>query len=110
MEHRIWYIYQNGQQTGPFDIGQIKQLYTSSMMTHDAYLFKVGWKDWTPVESCLGEIGVEGASALPALPQIIDRKRLNAPRATVKGRIDFHNNTRLISGVGVNISSTGIFL
>ena len=60
MDDRIWYIYQNSQQMGPFDPEQVKQLSSNSMISREAYLFKVGWKDWRPIEECAEEIGLEG--------------------------------------------------
>ena len=55
---QIWYVYQNGQQLGPFAGLQIKQMVDSKMIPQDAFLFKVGWKDWRPIEECLEEVGV----------------------------------------------------
>lgn len=105
MSEQVWYIYQQGQQLGPFDASQLKQMIDSKMIAQDAYLFKVGWKDWRPVEDCFNELGVI-SNAPPATPQ----RRAGAPRATIQGRVIVHNNGQLVIGAGVNISTTGIFV
>ena len=105
MSDQVWYIYQQNQQLGPFAGDQLKQLVDNNMVATDAYFFKVGWKDWRPVEDCLEQIG-SLAVMEPASPQ----RRSGAPRATVKGRVIVHNNGQLVIGSGVNISTTGIFV
>jgi hypothetical protein len=112
MSEQIWYVYQNGQQLGPFAGLQIKQMVDSKMIPHDAYLFKVGWKDWRPIEDCNEELGEEigvDMSASPVQSSTADRREA-APRAGISGRVVVHNNGQLVIGTGVNISSTGIFV
>jgi hypothetical protein len=104
---QIWYVYQNSQQLGPFAGQQVKQLLDNKMIPQDAYLFKVGWKDWRPVEDAFEELGVEQATPAAAKS---DERRATAPRATINGRVVVHNNGQLVIGGGVNISSTGIFV
>lgn len=106
MSEQVWYVYQSGQQLGPFAGHQIKQMVDTKMIPQDAYVFKVGWKDWRPIEETYGEIGVENMPAAPAT----DERRSAAPRASIGGRVVVHNNGQLVIGAGVNISSTGIFV
>lgn len=105
MSEQFWYIYQQQQQLGPFGNDQIKQLLDTNMISQDAYLFKVGWKDWRPMEDCLDELGVDAN-----LPPSTDQRRAGAPRASIQGRVIVHNNGQLAIGSGVNISTTGIFV
>ncbi len=106
MNEQNWFVYQGNQQLGPFTTGQVVQMIDSKMIAQDAYLFKVGWKDWRPYEECMEELGLK-----PAAPQQdSDERRSAAPRATILGRVIVHNNGQLIIGSGVNISSTGIFV
>jgi Tfp pilus assembly protein PilZ len=107
MNEQVWYVYQQGQQLGPFGGDQITQMADTKMIAQDAYLFKVGWKDWRPIEECFTELGMEAPTVTTAPDS--DR-RDTAPRATVKGRVIVHNNGQLVIGGGVNISSTGIFV
>ena len=107
MNDQVWYVYQNGQQLGPFGDDQIKQMTTTKMIAQEAYLFKVGWKDWRPIEDCGEELGMDVPK--PEAEKESDR-RVTAPRATVSGRVIVHNNGQLVIGGGVNISSTGIFV
>ena len=104
-----WYVYQASQQSGPFASTQVTQMMSTKMIAQDAYLFKVGWKDWRPLEDCLEELGVKGSTEVPSAEATLNR-RSAAPRATVAGRVIVHNNGQLIIGSGVNISSTGIFV
>lgn len=111
MDERVWYIFQNNQQMGPFDGDQIKQLHTNSMINQDGYLFKVGWKDWRPIQDCLGEFGVDAPSSGGGLSEgELAVRRQQAPRATINGRVDVHNDAQFSAGAGVNISATGIFV
>jgi hypothetical protein len=108
MNEQLWYVYQNGQQLGPFSGPQIKQMVDSKMIPQDSYLFKVGWKDWRPIEETYDELGVE--STAPRAPVTEAERRATAPRATISGRVIVHNNGQLVIGAGVNISSSGIFV
>jgi hypothetical protein len=104
MSEQIWYVFQQGQQMGPFSSEQMQQLVSNKIIAQDAYLFKVGWKDWRPVEETHQELGL--GSAKPAEAARVQ----GAPRASIKGRVMVHNNGQLQVGGGVNISSTGIFV
>jgi hypothetical protein len=107
MNDQVWYVYQHGQQLGPFAALQIRQMIDIKMIPQDAYLFKVGWKDWRPIEETLEELGVAGA---PKTTKASDERRSTAPRATIAGRVIVHNDGQLIIGSGVNISSSGMFV
>jgi hypothetical protein len=78
------------------------------MISQGAYLFKVGWKDWIPLEDGLVELGLKPRPTLPPLP-VADR-RIHAPRASMMGKIIVHNHANLSIGHGVNISLTGVFV
>lgn len=106
MNEQIWYVYQQSQQLGPFTSQQITQLMHTKMIAQDAYLFKVGWKDWRPIEETYAELGVSS----PVVAAGDDNRRATAPRATIQGRVIVHNNGQLVIGAGVNISASGIFV
>lgn len=110
MNEQVWYVYQNGKQLGPFAVAQVRQMVDSKMIPQDAYLFKVGWKDWRPIEETFEEIGI--AAPAPAVGSKVDadERRAVAPRATITGRIIVHNDGQLVIGSGANISSCGIFV
>ncbi|MFY7927507.1 MAG: PilZ domain-containing protein [Oligoflexus sp.] len=114
MSEQVWYLYQNGQQTGPFDTQQVSQIFHSNMIAKDGYIFKVGWKDWRPVEEgyeALGLINPDKKTMTPEEEQAhIERRLKAAPRATISGRVVVHNNGQLTIGQGVNISVDGIFV
>lgn len=106
MNEQNWYVYQQGQQLGPFANTQITQMIASNMIAQDAYLFKVGWKDWRPIEETYEELGLPKPQSAVVSPE----RRAAAPRASIQGRVIVHNNGQLVIGAGVNISSTGIFV
>ncbi len=106
MNDQIWYVYQNSQQLGPFATAQITQMLDSKILAKEAFFFKVGWKDWRPVEDCYEELSIKRENIAPATAE----RRSAAPRASIAGRIVVHNNGQIIIGQGVNISSTGIFV
>ncbi|MFK7825118.1 MAG: PilZ domain-containing protein [Oligoflexales bacterium] len=105
MSEQVWYIYQQSQQQGPFDHPKIMQMLGTNMISQDAYLFKVGWKDWLPLEDCHGQLGTTPSGNADTIV-----REARAPRATIKGRIIVHNNGQLVIGAGVNISSSGMFV
>lgn len=104
MSDLVWYVYQASQQLGPFTTEQITQMFHNKMIAQDAYLFKVGWKDWRPIEDTTEELGILGLQAASVT------RRVGAPRASIAGRVIVHNNGQLVIGSGVNISTTGIFV
>jgi Tfp pilus assembly protein PilZ len=106
MSDTQWYVYQNSQQMGPFGTPQVAQMVSGKLVAPDAYLFKVGWKDWRPIEDCYEELGIKGPAPAPSTSE----RKATAPRASISGRVIVHNNGQLIIGSGVNISSTGIFV
>lgn len=106
MNDQIWYVYQNNQQLGPFATAQITQMLDTKVVVKEAYLFKVGWKDWRPVEDCYEELAMKRDN----IPLATEERRSAAPRASIAGRIVVHNNGQIVIGQGVNISSTGIFV
>ncbi len=116
MSEKVWYLYQNNQQVGPFDSQQVTQLFTTHMIAKDGYIFKVGWKDWRPIEEgyeALGLTQIIDSNMPPAAPEAkaaSERRREGAPRAGISGRVVIHNNGQLTIGQGVNISVGGIFV
>ncbi len=105
MSELVWYVYQHNQQLGPFGSEQIVQMLHTKMIAQDAYLFKVGWKDWRPLEDTYEELGLNNMSKPASV-----MRRAGAPRASIQGRVIVHNNGQLVIGAGVNISKTGIFV
>lgn len=111
MEDKHWYCFQNKAQLGPFSTVTIIEMYHNKIITQESYLFKVGWKDWRPLEDCLKELELStNSQQKPSSPEKIIERRKNAPRATVGGQIIVHNNSQLIKGKAANISSTGLFI
>lgn len=111
MSDQVWYVYQNGRQLGPFANQQIRQMVDNQMIPQDAYLFKVGWKDWRPIEETYDEIGIATAANTAQVDAVkANERRATAPRASINGRIVVHNNGQLVIGTGANISATGIFV
>jgi len=114
MSEQIWYLYQNGQQVGPFETEQVTQLYLTNMIAKDGYIFKVGWKDWRPLEDGYEALGIPNPNqdrvGDAGYQEELDKRRNGAPRAAIKGRVVVHNNGQLSVGHGVNISVGGIFV
>ena len=87
MSDQVWYLYQNGQQVGPFDTQQVSQLYINSMIAEDGYIFKVGWKDWRPVEDGYEALGLDKPQSAQRSPEEAERRKATAPRASINGRV-----------------------
>lgn len=114
MSEQVWYLYQNGQQVGPYDAEQVSQLYTTNMIAKDGYIFKIGWKDWRPIEEGYEALGLNNPGKTQLTTEEynkqLEKRREAAPRASINGRVVVHNNGQLAIGQGVNISVNGIFV
>lgn len=111
MQQEMWYIYQNSQQAGPFPKEKVVEMLTSNMISQNAFLFKGGWKDWRPLNECVGELKEGASDETPPIPPQNEQELADRPpRATINGQIIVHNNGELVIGGGVNISSSGVFV
>ncbi|MCX6129389.1 MAG: PilZ domain-containing protein [Proteobacteria bacterium] len=114
MSEQVWYLHQNGQQVGPFETQQVTQLFLTNMIAKDGYIFKVGWKDWRPIEEGYEVLGLQNPTQSQLSPeeqkQQTENRLLGAPRASIVGRVVVHNNGQLTIGQGVNISEGGVFV
>lgn len=106
----IWFLYAGGVQLGPFTIDQVNQLVVKKAVSHEAFVFRVGWKDWRPLEECVEELGIAKGIVPERSAQQLQERRNLAPRASIGGRVVIHNNGNLTIGAGVNVSSSGIFV
>ena len=106
----VWFMYAGGVQLGPFTTEQAGQLVVRKAVAPDSFVFRVGWKDWRPVEECCEELGIPKPAGPATTAAGIEERRAIAPRASVGGRVVIHNNGNLTIGAGVNISATGIFV
>lgn len=115
MEAAEWFIFQKEKQEGPFSKKQVLASFNKNQIAPEAYLFKVGWKDWVAFTDCFDDLGISGNAApaptplVPAATQPTDR-RLTPPRASISGRIIVHDDLNLVIGTGVNISPSGIYV
>lgn len=114
MSEQTWYLYQNGQQVGPFDDEQVTQLFLTNMIAKDGYIFKIGWKDWRPVEEGYEALGLPNPNKAQMSPSEyqahVDQRQSGAPRASIVGRAVIHNSGQVSIGRTVNISVVGIFI
>lgn len=104
------YLYQEKQQQGPFDLSKVQEMFRNHMISQQAYVFKVGWKDWRPIGECQVELGLSKLELPPPPPGDIEKHRARAPRASIEGKIMIHTGRQLALGSGVNVSPTGIFV
>ena len=127
MSEFIWYVYQAGQQMGPFSDAQVRQLLSINMIAQDAFIFKEGWDDWRDIKEVFAKDEAQ-SPPIPAVPKddlallddeedLVDdddQQELNSqqrmPRVGVKGRVIAHNDGQVIMSGGINISASGIFV
>lgn len=139
MSEFIWYVYQSGQQMGPFSDAQVRQLLSINMIAQEAFIFKEGWDDWREIKEVFGKKDEMQSPALPVVPSKKDELSLDSsvvleddfaddddeqegfddssggsqqrmPRVGVKGRVIAHNDGQVIMSGGINISASGIFV
>ena len=139
MSEFSWYVYQSGQQMGPFSDVQVRQLLTIKMISQDAFIFKDGWEDWRSIAEVFG--ADKSPPPMPAPPQLDadnskrpqrkqqkqvkqakqtkptkqtrqknQSKQQRMARVGIRGRVIAHNNGRVIISGGINISASGIFV
>ncbi len=127
-----WYVYQSGQQMGPFSDAQVRQLLAIKMVAQDAFIFKNGWDDWRSINDVFGNDGGDVSSPPPA-PAASQpsggvskhkaesdsgaapndpsaRQQMRMARVGIKGRVIAHNDGRVVISGGINISASGIFV
>lgn len=134
MSEFSWYVYQSGQQMGPFSDAQVRQLLNIKMIAQDAFIFKDGWEDWRSISEFFGD-GSKGSPAAPPSPPAAAKKSKSQPkvaanknkgaskdaneqhqqqrrmaRVGIRGRVIAHNDGRMIISGGINISASGIFV
>ncbi|MDE3268876.1 MAG: PilZ domain-containing protein [Pseudomonadota bacterium] len=120
-----WYVYQSGQQMGPFSDAQVQQLLNVKMISQDASIFKEGWEDWRAIGEVFGDTSDDNdktmaVSAPPAsvqessdalgMPQLGEEKMSRKSRIGIQGKVIAHNNGKVIISGGINISASGIFV
>lgn len=124
MSKREWYIHQNNQQAGPFDLAALKQWIQNHGTNPQTLIFRAGWTQWRPHSECLSELSqptplAEEEAGLLSLQQdkshseisqLEPLKQKRAPRNSVQGQIIVHNNDNLIFAQSVNISVEGLFI
>jgi hypothetical protein len=106
----VWFLHAGGVQLGPFTVEQVGQLISRNAVAPESYVFRIGWKDWRPIEDCAEELGLPSRNGKTTSPAQLEELRALAPRASIGGRVIIHNNGNLTIGAGVNISTTGIFV
>jgi uncharacterized RDD family membrane protein YckC len=62
-----WYVGRNGQQSGPFSTGQLKDMAAAGQLAAGDLLWKQGLESWVPVSKVKGLRPVEGGGTLPPL-------------------------------------------
>lgn len=133
MSEFIWYVYQAGQQMGPFSDAQVRQLLSINMIAQEAFIFKEGWDDWRAIKDVFAKDEPQ-SPAIPAVPQAelspdnnvlagvfgdedeeqpddeMSNSQQRMPRVGIKGRVIAHNDGQVIMSGGINISASGIFV
>ena len=120
MSEFSWYVYQAGQQMGPFSDEQVRQLLTIKMISQDAFIFKDGWEDWRSIKEIFSDTQANQApppsppaptsGAVPKQPRPQQHLQQRMARVGIKGRVVAHNDGRVIISGGINISASGIFV
>lgn len=62
-----WYVGRNGQQSGPFSTGQLKEMAAAGQLAAGDLLWNQGLESWVPVSKVKGLLPVEGGGTLPPL-------------------------------------------
>lgn len=123
MSELSWYVYQTGQQMGPFSDEQVRQLLNIKMIAQDAFIFKEGWEDWRNVSEVFNELEststVLKVDSVPEKGKIAKKgkkkkksesKQQRMTRVGIRGRVVAHNDGKVVISGGINISASGIFV
>ena len=75
--------------------------FLNNMIAKDGYIFKVGWKDWRPIEEGYEALGIPNPNQAAPVTQEeykkqVEKRLEGAPRASINGRVVVHNNGQIV--------------
>ena len=137
MSEREWYIHQNNEQLGPFDLEAFHYKMNQLGNAPSTLIFRTGWTQWRPYSECRQEI--QPTPPPPAAPSPLKQpkkgdahqsedtalrfkhltqetsklepiRQQRSTRSSVQGQVIVHNNDNLIFAQSVNISAEGLFI
>ena len=68
-----YHVVQNGQATGPFDMGVLSQMANAGTLTKDSLVWKQGMEDWVRAET-VQELLLLFGSAVKSIPPVLPQE------------------------------------
>lgn len=107
-KQKIWFLYYNNQQYGPFSVLELKDTLKKRTDKDNIYIFKYGWADWKSYSDCHDR---DFASLND--DTIVEKEKNEhncAERVSLSAKIIIRDNAKLTIGSSVNVSQSGIFV
>jgi hypothetical protein len=83
MSDPLYHLFTKGEQTGPYNLGQLQSMLNASMASADTWWWREGLSDWQPISALDAELKSTAASCRPPPVPSAPRSMLaSARRAT----------------------------
>lgn len=118
-----WFLYQNDNQTGPYQTAEIKRLIASGQVLEQAHVWREGFENWQYVKDVKELFSTPSSSApvvppapvVPTVSSVADAaakkqasEKRGMPRRPLVAQVYLTNQTELITGICRDISVGGM--
>jgi hypothetical protein len=113
-----WFLYQNDNQTGPYQTSEIKRLITSGQVLEQAHVWREGFENWqyvkdvkellTPSTAAPAVPPAPVQSVAPAVVAQENSEKRSKPRRPLVAQVYLTNQSELITGICRDISVGGM--
>lgn len=109
-EHRVWFLYFNDSQFGPFSLEEVKGYLRVGKINPRVHAWKEGMKEWTRIESLIDfRDAVEVSKKIIATgTQSTAREKRENPRLPLVAKVLFANDAQVMSAICRDISIGGM--
>ncbi len=106
-EQRIWYLYYNDSQFGPFSQEELQRFLAIGKIHGRVHTWREGMKNWERIEKVAAfQVGVPLSQSASSVPPIVDHR--SAPRRPLVAKILISDEQTVIVGVCRDISIGGM--
>ena len=102
-----WFVYIDSKDSGPYTKIELQAMLDSGKINFRSHIYSKDQKYWKPLEECIDSIGL----TYTAKGSVLGDSKIDRPiRARINGQVTVHGVDQLLIGVGVNFSSSGLFI
>ncbi len=115
-DHFKWFLFQNDNQTGPYQTTELKRLISAGQVLEMAYVWREGFEEWKPVKE-VKDLFAPAAAGAPPLPRTasnslteLKAEKRTLPRKPLLAQVYVTNQSELVTGMCRDISVGGMQL